>query len=434
MSKTIFLSVVIILIICTTNSSLQAKNIQNETVLTDTLVEGVVYKEMLFGKRKDKIKTRVLEWDISNINLKPFLLKAGNVISELMRLNEMIELHNNTFENTIVGGVNASFWRAYSNYPIGCTIKDSEVIELNHYKKWSSIFFDKTGKPYIDTFRLNANLEFNDGCYPIKAFNRRSDSSGIVVYNRFGGDTIPYVRTLTINEIMNNNASNFDSEDSTELEMTIQMLNQQLLDSKRSEEIEFYKTKYVFYYLDSPEINKETKCKLIAIKDGAVGVPTNGIIISFGDDFPKEKLPKLGDDIVINISSLSSSDITFANGLSATPRLIRNGKAEHEAYLEGSKSTRFISKHLARTAIGYNKDKTKMWLVSVRGSDSKSNIKGASLTEMSWIMFTLGCYEAMNLDGGGSSGIYAKAPGKALPTVTEQKRRISLGLGIKLQK
>jgi exopolysaccharide biosynthesis protein len=84
---------------------------------------------------------------------------------------------------------------------------------------------------------------------------------------------------------------------------------------------------------------------------------------------------------------------------------VRDGVAGHEAYEEGSVSKRFINGALQRSAIGYNKNKTKLFLVTVPGAKKQEGTIGASLTQLADIMEYIGCYSALNLDGGGSTNM-----------------------------
>jgi len=102
----------------------------------------------------------------------------------------------------------------------------------------------------------------------------------------------------------------------------------------------------------------------------------------------------------------------------------------HEAYQEGSKGKRFINKRLARTAIGYNQEKTKMYMVTVDANDSRSNVKGADLNDLAAIMKVLGCWDAMNLDGGGSSYMTINQKNIKYKSKPYLGRKVSAGIGV----
>jgi Icc-related predicted phosphoesterase len=82
------------------------------------------------------------------------------------------------------------------------------------------------------------------------------------------------------------------------------------------------------------------------------------------------------------------------------PVLIKNGKIRDTSREEG-----FGESHLKRhprTAIGYLNDHTLLFMV-VDGRQSSS--AGVTIKELAQIMLDVGCYEAINLDGGGSSAM-----------------------------
>ncbi|MGY4769020.1 phosphodiester glycosidase family protein [Kribbella sp. CWNU-51] len=86
-----------------------------------------------------------------------------------------------------------------------------------------------------------------------------------------------------------------------------------------------------------------------------------------------------------------------------------------------------------RTAIGFDADGSRMILLTVDGRATGS--RGLSLKEMGQLMIGLGADDALNLDGGGSSTMLARTPGKAAPQVVNDpsdggERLIPNGLGL----
>lgn len=83
------------------------------------------------------------------------------------------------------------------------------------------------------------------------------------------------------------------------------------------------------------------------------------------------------------------------------PVLIQNS----EIKITNSEELKFAGKAIndkhPRTALGYTKDK-KLIILVVQGRFS-GEAEGADLTQLAQIMKDLGCHEALNLDGGGSS-------------------------------
>lgn len=105
----------------------------------------------------------------------------------------------------------------------------------------------------------------------------------------------------------------------------------------------------------------------------------------------KAKVMKAGDRNVHWEDGVKAEDI-----LTSGPMLLENGR---RAIVEDAK---FNSRRHPRTAIGIRRDGTKI-LVTVDGRNTAS--QGASIPEMQEIMRWLGCTDAMNLDGGGSTAM-----------------------------
>jgi hypothetical protein len=84
------------------------------------------------------------------------------------------------------------------------------------------------------------------------------------------------------------------------------------------------------------------------------------------------------------------------------PRLVREGKsvAEYQDFVEGT-FPRFSSGRHPRTAVGFSRDSSTLFLITVDGR--RESDSGMSLVELAKMMVDLGVYEGMNMDGGGST-------------------------------
>lgn len=100
--------------------------------------------------------------------------------------------------------------------------------------------------------------------------------------------------------------------------------------------------------------------------------------------------------------SIDWSDIITAVG--AGPRVLTNGKVVIHAEKEGFTQTKILKTPAARSGIGIKAD----------GSIILVTVGSATIKELGEIFRSLGAVQAMNLDGGASSGLYAK--GKLLTT------------------
>ena len=233
---------------------------------------------------------------------------------------------------------------------------------------------------------------------------------------------------------MDEAVADLEFADSTDFILDSIALAKEIISMKQMTDKEFSIYKSACMYITGPAVNKETKAVVTSLSKGLVNMPLNGFIISYGSDADSINLPQPGDTVFVRFSTNVNDSIVFYNSVSGSPRLIRQGKAKHEASDEGLRSRRFINMQLARTAIGTNKEKNKVYIVVVEASDLKSRKVGASLWNLTKIMQKIGCYDAMNLDGGGSTIMVIGGKNILSPANPDAARRISIGLGVILDK
>lgn len=154
----------------------------------------------------------------------------------------------------------------------------------------------------------------------------------------------------------------------------------------------------------SPVTSKDVK--QLVIKDNKVTeisnkssvIPDNGYVITL----PSQKLNgiKIGEKVEVNYH-LTQLTEEVNHIISGGPYLMKAGKIYIDTAAE--KLTAITGRN-PRTAIGYTKNNV-MILVTVEGR--KEGSSGVTLNELAKIMSDLGCYEAINLDGGSSTVMYA---------------------------
>ncbi|WP_079032137.1 phosphodiester glycosidase family protein [Streptomyces specialis] len=86
-----------------------------------------------------------------------------------------------------------------------------------------------------------------------------------------------------------------------------------------------------------------------------------------------------------------------------------------------------------RTAVGFSRDGQEMFVLTVDGRQEHSG--GTTLTELAVMMADLGAWSALNLDGGGSTTLLARAPGDPAPHLVNspsdgQEREVPNGLAV----
>ena len=111
------------------------------------------------------------------------------------------------------------------------------------------------------------------------------------------------------------------------------------------------------------------------------------------------------------------------------PVLVQDGQVK----ISNNEEKKFAGKAIAdkhpRTAIGYTQDGT-MIILAIQGR-MKGLAEGATLPQMAKIMVDLGCVEAMNLDGGGSSCLLINGKETIKPSDPNGQRPVPAVLVIK---
>jgi exopolysaccharide biosynthesis protein len=138
-----------------------------------------------------------------------------------------------------------------------------------------------------------------------------------------------------------------------------------------------------------------------------------------------DSLPKLSpNDTRLTKLSKWKIDQAFGGG----PVLIQNSATMISNNEERKFAGKAINDKHPRTAIGYTAD-GKMIILVVQGR-MKGLAEGATLPQLASIMLDLGCVEAMNLDGGGSSCMLVNGKETIKPSDKEGQRPVPAVLTI----
>ncbi|MNX23084.1 hypothetical protein D3C86_530750 [compost metagenome] len=137
-------------------------------------------------------------------------------------------------------------------------------------------------------------------------------------------------------------------------------------------------------------------------------IPKNGYVLVFtGNEKKSSDRFVVGYKVQENLvykddkgNAIPWQNVVTAVG--AGPRLVRDGKVELNAKAEGFNDPKILSSSAARSGIAIMPD----------GSILLATVSGATMQQWAGIMKALGAKQAMNLDGGASSALYAN--GKVL--------------------
>jgi len=136
---------------------------------------------------------------------------------------------------------------------------------------------------------------------------------------------------------------------------------------------------------------------------GETRIPQNGMVLS---TFRRQGLldsvgVRTGDTLKVCLGFLPSRP-RLRSLVGGIPRIVLDGRniAGIPEYLEGA-GPEFSSRRHPRTGVGFSRDSSLVYFVTVDGRQESS--VGMSLPEFADLMISLGVYQGLNLDGGGST-------------------------------
>lgn len=144
---------------------------------------------------------------------------------------------------------------------------------------------------------------------------------------------------------------------------------------------------------------------------GNMAIPEGGIVISCGPAYANEYIDGIADGDIVKLKinlTLPAFDNLRATGvqhiIGGDVRILNCGTVTTEAI-------RFINTptaKYARSLVGYSQDRNKLVITAVDGNGEST---GVTYFEAADLMRHLGCYDALDLDGGGSTALWAAHKG-----------------------
>lgn len=321
-------------------------------------------------------KIFVLEVSLTESTVDLEVVKSGNKINADAESVSTMFNNNDTFVyHDVSGGVNADFFTINSTYknPTNVLINKGEI--MWNYASARSVFgITENRIPFIRNINEDYKLTVGSNNYVINKINRERVTDELVLYNRFIGTS---TQTPT----------------GPGVEVKIIPVNGK----------------------DAWKANGAVQCKVLA-KQTNIGNMSfsagEAVLSASGTTASYISSLNINDVITLNLNvSTSPSDIKELTGGRA--KLVNDGVnySVQGAINEGdAKGT----SREPRTAVGYTQDNKKVFLVVVDGRTTIS--EGMTFSEMADFLIYLGCYQGLNLDGGGSSTMVANSVLKNVPS------------------
>lgn len=321
--------------------------------------------------------------NILNLNLNdPYTtVNVGmpNPISKRSSVTALAKLHTYE-EHHIVGAINASFFSMDTGNPAYLLSSNNIITNLgsvsgadNDYMYSPAAFgIDKYGNALIDKFKLNISISHNNKNFQISDFNRSRNSNESILYT----NSFRYSNTRT---------------NPTGLEIVVRGLNKKLD--------------------PGAAFGEKITGKVTSIRPygqtTSAAIPSDGFVISAqGTKVDQIRDLKVGDPISITVDiedKWKNAEFMLASG----PLLVQGGKVNMSINPTSPRATQ----REPRSAVAVDKTGKKVFLVTVDGRQAGYST-GMTLKEFSSYLLSMGAYQAINLDGGGSTTMAARLPGE----------------------
>lgn len=339
-----------------------------------TLVKGVTYRhiERLYDYGWQNI--HVVKADLSEPHLAFNVLRSANGNSFLENT------YASAVANDTVAAVNADFFAAKRGQSgrgsaVGVEIIDGELRTTPASdEKMHALYQTKDGGIYFNEFNYDITITAPNGnTDKIRHINKYDDLNGIVLYNR-SWNALSLGATYGIIEVVVDE-------------------NNIVVEKRRFQD--------------------------------PVEIPENGYVLASDLDvytFLDDNF-NVGDEVKIDITTTPDYN-AIEKAVGGGGMLVVDGVAQKSF-------SHNIGGYNPRSAVGIDETGKIMYLVVVEGRKSLS--KGMTQTQLAELMAELGCYNAMNFDGGGSSLMAIKEDGEqviANELSDNYKRPVTNSLGI----
>ncbi|MCX7930368.1 MAG: phosphodiester glycosidase family protein [Chlorobi bacterium] len=387
-----------------TSINSQTAAIRSVTIVRDSLlVPGIIYR-MLDVTLADSAHAIVhaVTCVVRNPRYSIDLVPSRDRIGGLESVPAIAMRLDTTFNRDVLVAINASFWRAGTNIPIGVTVCGGEIVS-NRAAQWYTLWLDRRYRPWFDSSYIETKLILSNGtAYPIEAINCNATSDTLVMYNRWAGDSIP-IRSFMLDSMnMTVDAGLIVQLDTLDPVPTPRERSTIVATEYRNWYAHLCRRKILLRYLRPPAINSTTPCLVLAVRDsGAVEVPLRGCIVSLPSHHPLATAINAGDTVLLSTRTRMNDSIEFHVAVSGSPLLLRQGAIKPHLEDTTKRGSPFIEQRLARTAVGTDAIQSVLYLIAVEKLPNKS--VGMSLRELAQFLRRFGAYEAINFDGGGST-------------------------------
>ena len=331
---------------------------------------GLRWRQQFVKLGSDRFPVVWLEINPRNVGvtLKPISTETNSLIGTAPILQT-------AQSNSAAAAINGGFFNRNNKLPLGAIRQDGRWLSSPILNR-GAIALNDSGEIKIGHLSWRGNIITSSGQIPISSFNSGYVSSGIALYSSNWGSTYT---PLIDNEVI----------------VAIQ--------------------------------NERVTAQLPGGVAGKIAfpIPPNGYLLAIRASNVANFLP-VGTVVREESATIPADFARYPQILGAGPLLVKNGLFVLDGKAEGF-SDAFIRQTAVRSAIGT----TAAGNAIVATIHNRVGGSGATLAETAKIMQSLGCVDALNLDGGSSTSLYLG--GQLVDRLPVTAARVHNGLGIFLQ-
>ena len=379
MNKKIIISIITILMLGLCSNS-YALTTLHETTNIERVSSGVILKNFNRLTEKGWLNINMLEVNLNDKYTSVGILNSENGLNTFQTVLEMAK------SNESIAAINGDFFSGTSvnGYTVGLSVSDGKMLTSTYNgnenkNEFASFVLDESGNAYMDYFKNIITLKSNDTneILYVKEFNKPSsnyDTRPAIYTSDWGEKSIGSFSYLPITEMV----------------------------------VENNVVKEIRYNLEGAEIPK----------NGYVLATTGANAEFINNNFKVGTKVDLEINLEIDLEKIQTA-------ISGGAILVKNGEIP-------TFSSNISGTH-PRTAIGLSKDGNTLYLITVDGRQKKSI--GVTQTELAELLIEKGIYNAINLDGGGSTTMVAQKLGDTALSIINSPssgtlRKVTNALGI----
>lgn len=338
--------------------------LQDKAYTVDTLFHAKIgpgtTQTSLSLKGGSNLKIFYITTDLTDPNVDIRVAQAGSKLTGGAKLSAMSNANTDAATGIeYFAGVNADFFG--NSQPIGASVVNGDVWKAPGTAGWVSFYMNDSKVPGIELLNYKGTATCGDASHAVTGINMGRGENNLIVFNtHFGANT-------------GTNA---------------------------------YGTEVVLSCDKTIGYNGIYECTVMGTPVGGAGsmsIPSNQYVLSgHGTASTFVAGLKSGDKVTLNLNTELATGGIATQVAGGQPIILQNGV---------TLNTQNALDHLValnpRTAVGYNADRTKLVLLVVDGRNSGGSA-GVVSKVLADIMREVGCSDAMNFDGGGSSELFTR--------------------------